>query len=41
MVTDDEVGEYFGAGQDLTLWSDGEVGFGTISRKSYTEHSLS
>jgi hypothetical protein len=40
-VTDDEVGEYLGAGQHFTLWSDGEVGFGTISRKGYTEYSPS
>jgi hypothetical protein len=40
-VTDDDVGEYLGAGQRFTLWSGGEVGFGTISRKVYTEYSPS
>jgi hypothetical protein len=40
-VTDDEVGEYLGAGQRFTLWSGGEVGYGTISRKVYTEYSPS
>ena len=40
-VTDDEAGEYLGAGQRFTLWSGGEVGYGTISRKVYTEYSPS
>jgi len=40
-VTDDEVGQYLGAGQRFTLWSGGEVGYGTISRKVYTEYSPS
>ena len=40
-VTDDEVGDYLGAGQRFTLWSGGEVGHGTISRKVYTEYSPS
>ena len=40
-VTDDEVSEYLGGGQRFTLWSGGEVGFGTISRKVYTEYSPS
>ena len=40
-VADDEVGEYLGAGQRFTLWSGGEVGFGTISRMSYEEYSPS
>lgn len=40
-VTDDEVGEYLGAGQRFALWSGGEVGYGTISRKVYTEYSPS
>lgn len=40
-VTDDEVGQYLGAGQNFTLWADGEVGFGTISRNGYTEYSPS
>ena len=40
-VTDDEASEYLGAGQRFTLWSGGEVGFGTVSRKVYTEYSPS
>lgn len=40
-VTDDEAGAFFAAGQRFTLWSGGDVGYGTISRKVYTEYSPS
>ena len=40
-VTADEVGEYLGGGQRFTMWSGGEVGYGTISRQVYTEYSPS
>lgn len=37
-VTDDEAPDYLDAGQRFTLWSGGEVGHGTISRKVFTEY---
>jgi ABC-type glutathione transport system ATPase component len=36
-VTDDEAGEYLGAGQRFTLWPGGEVGHSAVSSKVYTE----
>jgi len=40
-VTDDEARAFFDAGQRFTLWSGGEVGHGTISRRVFTENSPS
>jgi hypothetical protein len=40
-VSDDEASAFFGAGQRFTLWSGGDVGHGTISRKVYTDYSPS
>ncbi len=40
-VTDDEAGEFFEAGQRFTLWSGGDVGHGTISRRVFTEYGPS
>jgi hypothetical protein len=40
-VTDDEAGDYFGAGQQFTLWSGGEVGHGTVARRVFTDNSPS
>ncbi len=40
-VTDDEALDFLGAGQRFILWSGGEVGHGTISRKIFTQHGPS
>jgi hypothetical protein len=40
-VTDDKASDFFDAGQRFTLWSGGDVGHGTISRKVYTDYSPS
>jgi hypothetical protein len=40
-VTDDEASAFFDAGQRFALWSGGDVGHGTISRKVYTDYSPS
>lgn len=40
-VTDDEAPEFLGAGQRFTLWSGGDVGHGTITRRIFTEHGPS
>ena len=40
-VTDDEARAFFAAGQRFTLWSGGDVGHGTISRRVFTENSPS
>jgi hypothetical protein len=40
-VTDDEASAFFGAGQRFTLWSGGDVGHGTISRRVFTDNSPS
>jgi hypothetical protein len=37
-VTDDEAREFFDAGQRFTLWSGGDVGHGTISRRVFTDY---
>ena len=40
-VTDDEASAFFDAGQSFTLWSGGDVGHGTISRRVFTGNSPS
>jgi len=37
-VTDDEAAEFLGTGQEITLWSGGEIGHGTISRRIFNEY---
>lgn len=37
-VTDDEAGAFFDAGQRFTLWSGGDIGHGTISRRVFTDN---
>lgn len=40
-LTDDEAVAYLEGGQRFTLWSGGDVGHGTISRRVFTEHGPS
>ncbi|HEX6449551.1 MAG TPA: hypothetical protein VF060_08820 [Trebonia sp.] len=40
-LTDDDAPVFFWAGQRFTLWSGGEVGHGTISRRVFSEHGPS
>ena len=37
-ITDDEVAEFFGAGQRFSLWNGTDIGHGTISRRVFTEY---
>ena len=37
-MTDDEVAEFFGAGQRFSLWNGTDIGHGTISRRVFTEY---
>jgi hypothetical protein len=37
-ITDDEVAEFFGAGQRFSLWNGADIGHGTISRRVFTEY---
>ena len=37
-MTDDEVAEFFGAGQRFSLWNGADIGHGTISRRVFTEY---
>ena len=37
-MTDDEVPEFFGAGQRFSLWNGTDIGHGTISRRVFTEY---
>lgn len=40
-VTDAEAPDFLDAGQRFTLWSGGDVGHGTITRRVFTEHGPS
>jgi hypothetical protein len=40
-VTDDEASAFLDGGQSFTLWSGGDVGHGTISRRVFTGNSPS
>ena len=37
-MIDDEVAEFFGAGQRFSLWNGTDVGHGTISRRVFNEY---
>jgi hypothetical protein len=38
-ITDDETAAFFAAGQCFTLWSGGDIGHGTVTRRVFTEYS--
>jgi hypothetical protein len=40
-VSDDHADRYLEAGQRFTLWSGGQVGYGIVYRRVFTEHSPS
>ena len=37
-MTDDEVAEFFAAGQRFSLWNGADIGHGTISRRVFNEY---